>query len=78
MKKLKKLMIIFTVLFAVGCSSTQILISSSRYHSPVSHSKILAVAVIKDDNDTLRRSIEKNITLELQKYPGRFSWGEPW
>jgi hypothetical protein len=67
MKKLKKLMIIFTVLFAVGCSSTQILISSSRYHSPVSHSKILAVGVIKDDNDTLRRSIEKNITLELQK-----------
>jgi hypothetical protein len=66
MKKLKKLMIVFTTLIAAGCSSTHILISSSRYHSPVSHSKIMTVAVIRDDNDTLRRCIEKNITLELQ------------
>jgi hypothetical protein len=65
MKKLQKLLIVFTALIATGCSSTHILISSSRYHSPVSHSKIMAVAVISDDNDTLRRSIEKNIAAEL-------------
>src|SRR5436190_4110030 len=65
MKKLKKLMIVFTALIAVGCSSTHILISSIRYHSPVNHSKIMAMAVIRDKNDTLRRSIEKNIAMDL-------------
>src|SRR5213592_3811562 len=67
MKKFRKSIVIFTTFLAIGCSSTHVLISSSRYHSPLNHSKIMSVAVIRDDNDTLRRSVEKNITLELQK-----------
>lgn len=58
-------MIIIATVLLTSCSSPYILITSNKYHFPLAHSRIMTVGVIKDDNDSIRIRIEKNITADL-------------
>ena len=66
MKKLRLLSITIVTVFLSGCSSPYILITSNKHHFPLGHSRIMTVGVIKDDNDSIRISIEKSVATDLQ------------
>jgi hypothetical protein len=65
MKRLRLLLLVTITTLFFGCSSSHILITSNKYHFPRNHSKIMAVGVIKVDNDSTRLHIERNLSLGL-------------
>ena len=59
-------MIIIASAVLNSCISPSIRITSNKHHFPLNHSRIMTVGIIKDDNDSIRISIEKNITTDLE------------
>ena len=66
MNKYSLLWAIIVTVFLGSCSSPSILITSNKHYFPLHQSRIMTVGVIKDDNDSIRISIEKNISAELE------------
>jgi hypothetical protein len=67
MKRLRLLSIFIIGTLLSGCSSSHILITSNKYHVPLTHGKIMAVAVIKGNNDSSRLHVERSISGDLKK-----------
>jgi hypothetical protein len=68
MKKTRFQIIFCFCVILFGCTSTHVVtIWKAQHFSPVNYNNILVAGIIENENDSLRREIEKNFVIELER-----------
>lgn len=55
------------ILVTAGCSPSHILTAWQKHSQPSNYSKILSACIIKDKDDSIRISMERNMSIDLEK-----------